>query len=76
MVKDGAVELWAEHLEAVMPSHTSHGARAAELDLRAQGRGSGYSFQSQRRHKTHERTHLLEDRWPHSVSSAESKFYQ
>lgn len=76
MLKDGAVELWAEHLEAVMPSHTSHGARAAELDLHPQRRGSGYSFQSQRRHKTHERTHLLENRWPHSVRAAESKFYQ
>lgn len=76
MLRDGAVELWTQHLEAVMPSHPSHSARAAELDLHPQRRGSGYSFQSQRRQKTHERTHLLENRWPHSVSFAESKFYQ
>lgn len=78
MVKDGAVELGMEHLGAGVPSHTSHGARAVELDLHLQRSSSGYSFQSQRRHKTHECTHPPENRWPCLVSFAESteRFYQ
>lgn len=47
MVKDEAVELGMERLGAGMPSHTSHGARAVELELHLQRRGSGYSFQSE-----------------------------
>lgn len=72
MRRDGAVELWTEHLEAVMPSHTSHGACAVELALHPCKRGSGYSFLSQRGHKTHKCANLPANKWPHLVSFAGS----